>query len=110
MSDTASTHHVLGKEVAMPVQVRTATAFMAMYSVPTGPAQALIADSDLEILQYRPGGRGLCTLVFVDYIDGDLGPYNEFGGVCFLVRDHNRRGGTVFQDLRELGSGGAGGH
>lgn len=106
MSDTASTHHVLGKEVAMPVQVRTATAFMAMYSVPTGPAQVLIAESDLEILQYRPG-RGLCTLVFVDYIDGDLGPYNEFG-VCFLVRDHNRRGGTVFQDLRELGSGGAG--
>lgn len=90
----------------MPVQVRTATAFMAMYSVPTGPAQVLIAESDLEILQYRPG-RGLCTLVFVDYIDGDLGPYNEFG-VCFLVRDHNRRGGTVFQDLRELGSGGAG--
>jgi hypothetical protein len=106
MSDTTGTHLVLGKEVVLPVQVRTATAFMAMYSVPTAPAQALIADSGLEILQYRPG-HGLCTLVFVDYVDGDLGPYNEFG-VCFLVRDHSRRGGTVLQDLRELGSGGAG--
>ncbi|MBH0119761.1 acetoacetate decarboxylase family protein [Rhodococcus sp. NPDC003382] len=106
MSDTTGTHLVLGRKVAMPVQVRTATAFMAMYSVPTAPAQALIAGSGLEILQYRPG-HGLCTLVFVDYVDGDLGPYNEFG-VCFLVRDHNRRGGTVLQDLRELGSGGAG--
>lgn len=90
----------------MPVRVRAATAFMAMYSVPTAPAQAMIADSGLEILRYRPG-RGICTLVFVDYIDGDLGPYNEFG-VCFLVRDHTRRGGTVLQDLRELTSGGAG--
>ena len=106
MSDTTGTHLVLGKEVAMPVQVRSATAFMAMYSVPTASAQALVAGSGLEILQYRPG-RGLCTLVFVDYLDGDLGPYNEFG-VCFLVRDHDRRGGTVLQDLRELGSGGAG--
>lgn len=106
MSDTTGTHLVLGRKVAMPVQVRTATAFMAMFSVPTAPAQALIADSGLEILQYRPG-HGLCTLVFVDYVDGDLGPYNEFG-VCFLVHDHNRRGGTVLQDLRELGSGGAG--
>ncbi|MCL2536630.1 MAG: acetoacetate decarboxylase family protein, partial [Nocardiaceae bacterium] len=73
-----SSHEVLGKRVHMPVQIRTASAFMAMYSVPTKAAQRLIEHTGLEILQYRPG-RGLCGLVFVDYVDGDLGPYNEFG-------------------------------
>ncbi len=51
---------------------------MAIYSVPTASAQALVAGSGLEILQYRPG-RGLCTLVFVDYLDGDLGPTTSSG-------------------------------
>ncbi|MEU5844115.1 acetoacetate decarboxylase family protein [Rhodococcus sp. NPDC047139] len=102
----SSTHLVLGQQVTMPVQVRTATAFMAMFSVPAHSAQELIAPTGLEVLQFRPG-RGICTLVFVDYIDGDLGPYNEFG-VCFLVRDHERPGGSVLQDLRSLATGGAG--
>lgn len=97
---------VLGTPVEMPVQVRTATAFMAVFSVPVSPTQTLIDHTGLELLQHRPG-RALCTLVFVDYVDGDLGPYNEFG-VCFLVRDHARRGGGVLQDLRDLATGGAG--
>jgi len=105
MSETI-THQVLGQQVAMPVQVRTATAFMAMFSVPAQAAQELADPTGLEILQFRPG-RGICTLVFVDYVDGDLGPYNEFG-VCFLVRDHERPGGSVVQDLRSLVTGGAG--
>lgn len=104
MSET--THVILGKPVAMPVQVRVATAFMGVFSVPIAPAQSLIAHTGLEILQFRPG-RGLCTLVFVDYVDGDLGPYNEFG-VCFLVRDHEQRGKGLLQDLRQLTRGGAG--
>ncbi|AQA22160.1 acetoacetate decarboxylase family protein [Rhodococcus sp. MTM3W5.2] len=106
-SDSATSHDVLGKRVEMPVQIRQATAFMAMYSVPTAPAQALIEHTGLEILRYRPG-RGLCVLVFVDYVDGDLGPYNEFG-VCFMVRNHRNTGRTsVASDLRSLATGGAG--
>ncbi|EME23948.1 acetoacetate decarboxylase family protein [Rhodococcus triatomae] len=101
-----TTHEILGKQVAMPVQIRKATAFMAMYSVPTAAAQRLIDPTGLEILQFRPG-RGLCGLVFVDYVDGDLGPYNEFG-VVFMVRDHRTRGGSVPGDLRALATGGAG--
>ncbi|WP_031936522.1 acetoacetate decarboxylase family protein [Prescottella defluvii] len=102
-----SSHEVLGKQVDMPVEVRAATAFMAMYSVPTAAAQSLIEHTGLEILQFRPG-RGLCGLVFVDYVDGDLGPYNEFG-VTFMVRDHRRRGrSSVFGDLRALATGRAG--
>lgn len=99
-------HEILGRQVAMPVQIRKATAFMAMYSVPTSAAQRLIDPTGLEILQYRPG-RGLCGLVFVDYVDGDLGPYNEFG-VVFMVRDHRTRGGSVPGDLRALATGGSG--
>lgn len=105
MSDP-STHLILGQQVAMPVQVRTATAFMGMFSVPATAAQDRIASTGLEILQFRPG-RGICTLVFVDYVDGDLGPYNEFG-VCFLVRDHQHPRGGVLQDLKALTGGAAG--
>ncbi len=36
----------------------------------------------------------IVRVVFVDYIDGDLGPYNEFG-VTFMVRDHEQRGFTT---------------
>ncbi len=90
----------------MPVEIRSASAFTAMYSVPTAAAQSLIDYTGLEILQFRPG-RGICVLVFVDYVDGDLGPYNEFG-VSFLVRDHRADGTSVPQDLKALARGRAG--
>ncbi|MFD4293478.1 acetoacetate decarboxylase family protein [Rhodococcus sp. NPDC058505] len=99
-------HDILGQRVQMPVRIRHATAFMAMYSVPTAAAQHLIDHTGLNMLQFRPG-RGLCGLVFVDYVDGDLGPYNEFG-VVFMVRDHHTVGGSVLGDLTALARGRAG--
>lgn len=96
----AGSHRVLGKTVETPVEIREAHAFMAVFSVPTVPTQSLIDYAGLEVLQYRPG-RGLCILVFVDYIDGDLGPYNEFG-VCFLVRNHRSTAASVPRDLKAL--------
>ncbi|MDI9950873.1 acetoacetate decarboxylase family protein [Rhodococcus sp. IEGM 1305] len=101
-----TSHQILGKQVDMPVEIRAASAFMAMYSVPTAAAQSLIDYTGLEILQFRPG-RGICVLVFVDYVDGDLGPYNEFG-VAFLVRDHRADSTSVPQDLKALARGRAG--
>ncbi|WP_213574004.1 acetoacetate decarboxylase family protein [Rhodococcus sp. USK13] len=101
-----NSHQVLGKQVDMPVEIRQASAFTAMYSVPTGAAQSLIDYTGLEILQFRPG-RGICALVFVDYVDGDLGPYNEFG-VTFLVRDHRTDSTSVAQDVKALAKGRAG--
>ncbi|QDQ90218.1 acetoacetate decarboxylase [Rhodococcus sp. WB9] len=101
-----TSHQVLGKQVDMPVQIRAASAFMAVYSVPTAAAQSLIDYSGLEILQFRPG-RGICVLVFVDYVDGDLGPYNEFG-VVLLVRDPRADGTSVRRDLKALARGRAG--
>lgn len=101
-----STHVVLGKQVQMPVRIRLARAFMATYSVSAAAAQRLIAYSGLEILRL-PGGRAMCTLVFVDYVDGDLGPYNEFG-VSFMVRHHTAGPTGTLGDLRALSTGGAG--
>ncbi|MEV0947551.1 acetoacetate decarboxylase family protein [Rhodococcus sp. NPDC049939] len=98
-----TSHLVLGKQVDTPVEIRRASAFMAMYSVPSSVAQDLIGSTGLEILQFRPG-RGVCVLIFIDYVDGDLGPYNEFG-VVFLVRDHRADSASVPQDLRALAQG-----
>ncbi|AOW93538.1 acetoacetate decarboxylase [Rhodococcus sp. WMMA185] len=101
-----TSHQVLGKQIDTPVEVRRASAITAMYSVPATAAQDLIAHTGLEVLQFRPG-RGVCVLVFVDYVDGDLGPYNEFG-VVFLVRDHRAAAASVTQDLKSLVQGRAG--
>ncbi len=101
-----STHTVLGREVRMPVRIRLAHAFMATYLVPAVAAQRLIDYSGLRVLRL-PGGRAMCTLVFVDYVDGDLGPYNEFG-VSFMVRHHTAGAASGFGDLKALRSGQAG--
>jgi hypothetical protein len=104
---TTSTHRVLDRTVTMPVEVRTATAATAMFSLPADRVQAMVAYSGLEVLRHRPG-RSLVGLVLVRYVDGDLGPYDEFG-VCVLVRRHDspaRR--TTLGNLRSLVRGDAG--
>ncbi|MFE9575907.1 acetoacetate decarboxylase family protein [Nocardia sp. NPDC006044] len=101
-----STHTVLGQEVRMPVRIRLARAFMASYLVPAGAAQQLIDYSGLRVLRL-PGRRALCSLVFVEYVDGDLGPYNEFG-VSFMVRYHTADPAVRFGDLRALATNRAG--
>ncbi|MFG1795458.1 acetoacetate decarboxylase family protein [Nocardia sp. NPDC049149] len=98
-----STHTVLGQEVRMPVQIRLAHAFMASYLVPADAAQQVIDYSGLRVLRL-PGGRAMCSLVFVEYVDGDLGPYNEFG-VSFMVRHHTAGG---LGDIRALATNRAG--
>ncbi|MGV9827730.1 acetoacetate decarboxylase family protein [Gordonia sp. NPDC003429] len=90
---TGSTHDVLGTTVAMPVEIRDARCFAAAFTADAAALQRAMNDPEhpdvLRPLQIRPG-RGLCMLVFVDYVDGDLGPYNEFG-VCLLVDDPAHR-------------------
>ena len=71
-------HLVQGQRVTMPVEIRQASAAVAMYSVPAAAAQAIIDYSGLRVLRYRPG-RAVCAVLFVDYVEGDLGRYHEFG-------------------------------
>lgn len=100
-------HVVLGKTVAMPVEVREATAATAMFSVDAAAAQRMIGYSGLQVLRHLPG-RTVVGLVFVRYVDGDLGPYDELG-VCVLVRSHEATGPeTVAGNLRGLVRGDAG--
>ena len=61
----------------MPVRIRRADQHMAMFSVDADAAQAMIADSGLEVCRVRPG-RAVVVLTFMHYIDGDLGRYYEY--------------------------------
>jgi hypothetical protein len=62
----------------MPVRIRTATQHMAMFSVDADAAQAMIADSGLQVCRYRPQ-RAVAVLMLMHYVDGDLGEYLEYG-------------------------------
>jgi hypothetical protein len=100
-------HEILGRTVTMPVEVRTATAVTAMFSVPATATQRLVDYSGLQVLQHRPG-RSVVGLVFVRYVDGDLGRYDEFG-VAVLVRNHDTPApASGLGNLRVLARGRAG--
>lgn len=98
-------HDVLGTTVTMPVVVRDARCFVAGFSADAeAVAYAIDAESPtpgrLRPLRIR-SGRTMCMLVFVDYIDGDLGRYNEFG-VCFLVEDPRSPPPSPLSAMRNL--------
>jgi hypothetical protein len=71
-------HTIAGSVVTTPVNVRRATQHMAMFSVDAGAAQRMIQQSGLQVCRYRPG-RAIAVLMLMDYVDGDLGEYLEYG-------------------------------
>jgi hypothetical protein len=81
---------VLGRDVAMPVEVRDATAAVAYYLVAARAAQALIEPSGLRIAPVLPG-RTLCTIGTMDYRDNDLGQYHEVAITFFVTEPGVRR-------------------
>ena len=92
------------------VEIRHARCFVAGFTADTrAVTRAIDAESaqpgTLRPLRIRPG-RTMCMLVFVDYVDGDLGPYNEFG-VCFLVEDPTTPPASRLDALRKLMRGDA---
>lgn len=86
---TRSVHSVLGESVRMPVEIRSARACSAVFTVHTEPVRRKLGDVGLVPVVPFPG-RALCALAFVQYVDGDLGPYHEFA-VSFLCRELGRR-------------------
>ncbi|MGW5525164.1 acetoacetate decarboxylase family protein [Gordonia sp. NPDC003950] len=107
---TPTQHQVLGETVTMPVEIRTARCFVGGFSADVTAMQRAIdgagpGDRRLTPLRIRRD-RGMCMLVFVEYIDGDLGPYNEFG-VCFLVSDPAAPAPSPVAALRSLFAGDA---
>jgi Acetoacetate decarboxylase (ADC) len=71
-------YDIAGTTVTMPVQIRRATQHMAMFSVDADAAQRLIDYSGLRVCRYRPG-KAVVVLMLMHYVDGDLGPYYEYG-------------------------------
>ncbi|UOG22938.1 acetoacetate decarboxylase family protein [Gordonia amicalis] len=105
-----SSHDMLGTTVTMPVEIRHARCFVAGFTADAAAVQRAIGGESgrlgtLRPLRLRPG-RAMRMLVFVDYIDGDLGPYNEFG-VCFLVDDPSQPPTSPARTLRALAKGDA---
>jgi hypothetical protein len=88
---------VLDREVRLPVRVRHARSLMAGFPVPFAAARDLLAGTGIEPAPL-PGGRTLCLLVGVDYVDGDLGRYGEVA-VAFPVaeRDDAPAGAYIHQ-------------
>lgn len=97
-----ASHLIQGRTVNLPVQVRDATVCSTMYPVRADAARAVIAYSGLDVAEVFPG-KAICTLIFVDYRDGDLDAYHEFG-VAFLVRPPGTTGTVGLADLRDAGA------
>jgi hypothetical protein len=79
---------VEGRTLQFPIEIRDASSWAAVFTVPADAAQRLVEPSGLEVVRTSPG-KSLVTLVFADYRDGDLDAYHEFG-VSFLVHPHDR--------------------
>lgn len=83
---SAPVYTIEEQTVVLPVRVREATSVYASFLVPASAVKKLLP-AGLTPLQTIPG-RATCTIVGVDYRDGDLGQYHEVG-VCFLLRPSN---------------------
>jgi hypothetical protein len=94
---------IQGQEVAIPVEVREASAYTASFLVPAPAAQDLIDYSGLEVAEPVPG-RAVCTIAFLRYLDSDLGPYHELA-VAFLVRHKGMEPATAFTKFAEVARG-----
>ncbi|MBF8186651.1 acetoacetate decarboxylase family protein [Nonomuraea sp. K274] len=96
-----ASHLIQGRTVGMPVRVRDAEVGGACYPVRADAARAVIAYSGLDVAEILPG-KAVCALLFVDYRDGDLDAYHEFG-MGFLVRPPGASGCARPADLRQAG-------
>lgn len=94
---------IQGHEVTIPVEVRDASASMASFLVPAAAAQDLIASSGLDVAEPLPG-RAVCSLAFMRYLDGDLGPYHELA-VAFLVRHRGMEPASALTKSAEIARG-----
>ena len=97
MTHATSQYVIAGETVTMPVQIRRATQHMAMFSVDADAAQRMIDYSGLQVCRYRPH-RAMVILMLMHYVDGDLGPYLEYGTNVMV----NPPGSTA-SGLRALG-------
>ena len=86
--DGATEYVIQGKVVRMPVEVRHARNIYASYVVPSATVARLLPRG-LSPAELIPG-RALLTLGAVEYLDNDLGQYNEVMIVFMVVPGPSR--------------------
>ncbi len=80
---------IQGRTVTMPCHVRDACSATATWLVSARAAQALLRGPGLEIAEVLPG-RGLLSIACINYIDNDLGDYDEISIALFVRRRGER--------------------
>ena len=83
-----------GREVLLPVIVRKARAVAVTYVVDAAAARKLLPTADMEIVEVAPR-KTLFTLGVIDYIENDLGDYNEVS-MAFYVRERGAMRGLPY--------------
>jgi hypothetical protein len=71
--------------------VREAASASVTWLVDAKAARALLPTDDLEVLEPFPG-KSLFTLACIDYVDNDLGDYNEVSFTLFVREKREGRG------------------
>jgi len=72
----AQDYIIQDKEVHLPIRYRKAFSFVAIFSAPTDILKQLIPGNFFEIAEIFPG-KGMIEVLFMRYIDNDLGNYDE---------------------------------
>src|SRR5947209_11017460 len=87
----------LGRQVAMPVEVRDATAATVIFDVDIDAARA-VTPTGFEPVESAPGQAQL-AIALVDYRDNDLGSYHEIGTIFFVRTAGGGPDGTFITHL-----------
>ncbi|MDX1510229.1 MAG: acetoacetate decarboxylase family protein [Nitriliruptorales bacterium] len=90
-------HVIDGQTVELPVRVRSARSATATFLVPAPAARAWLPDPALQLVTPIPG-RAVLSIAAVDYIDNDLGDYNELA-IGLFVRPASVSNGSAVRDL-----------
>ena len=83
----ARVYAIQGRAVELPAVVREARAGSATYLVSAAAARRMLPGPELEVAELLPG-RALLSLAVIQYIDNDLGDYNEVS-ISLFVRERN---------------------
>lgn len=93
MTTSPHVYEISGRDVAMPVVVRDASAGTAMFEVDHAAAQAMVPGDAFSVVESAPGKAQL-NIAVIDYRDNDLGDYLEIG-LTFFVTPAGADGGEA---------------
>ena len=85
---------IQGRRIKYPVVVRKAASASATWVVDAAAARAMLPAADLDVIEILPG-RTLFSLACIDYVDNDLGDYNEVS-LAFFVRERSASRGIPY--------------